>query len=409
MNLWQCPHPALFLKDICDSLESRQDHCIVSMPERLIPSFLDELIPVWSVTHNSPKQVRLENNSSLIDILSPLFLLDSAPPALDDLKGLLLKGAEMLVVVLPEVPLPIEKEFFDILLKDLMAYAKNCRDNDLRLDWTMLVIAPAGRKIPDQDIGLKCFRWWGYLHNSDVEYAVEDTLRASLGTGTKKERLAYWWIYPLCKGIAMSDPELVEMICQSVPQDMNELMHALADHELNTEENGKLVRAFLDTAPRYTLSRNIPPQGLAAELWHKGILDINCQGNVALHPAALLAAACQDELEKLVIHGQMQFFLPLVQEVHTLLYHKVEELVGGDLKAWIAENKDLESAQSEIGPFYAFLSYLNKEKGKRVPPKLISAAKKWRDFRNNIAHINMLSRQVIDDAFNSYEDILAMS
>ncbi len=408
MILWQCPHPALFVKEVCETLDTLQDHCIVSMPSRLIPNFQEELIFYCKSTRggNYIQLHQLEKAPPLRDALAPLFS-DSKASSLADLKNKWLIGASTLIVTLPDQPLFIEKEFFDFLINDLMAHAKNCRDNAETLLWNMLVIAPADRKIPSQDIGLKVFLWWGRLHNSDVEYAIEDAFRNSFGLETKKKTLDYWWLYPVCKGISRSDPDLVEMVYRNAPQGMDDLMVVLSEHELNTEENGNLVKAFLDLDnSRYKLTLNALPQGLAAKLWHKGILDLTFQGDITLHPAALLAAGYKNKLEKLIVQGQMQFFLPLVQEVHTLLWNKVEEYWGGNLEDLIPKDKNLESARDEIGPFYALLSYLYQKKGKSIPRVLHSAVKRWRQLRNDIAHIKMLSRQTIDDALTSYEEIL---
>lgn len=408
MILWQCPHPALFVKEVCETLDTLQDHCIVSMPSRLIPSFQEELVSYWKSTKGDYIRLHLlENETPLGDALAPLFSSGSEVSSLVDLKKNLLRGASTLVVTLPKQPLPIEKEFFDFLINDLMAHAKNCRDNAETLLWNMLVIAPADRKIPSQDIGLKVFLWWGRLHNSDVEYAIEDAFRNSFGLETKKKTLDYWWLYPVCKGISRSDPDLVEMVYRNAPQGMDDLMVVLSEHELNTEENGNLVKAFLDLDnSRYKLTLNALPQGLAAKLWHKGILDLTFQGDITLHPAALLAAGYKNKLEKLIVQGQMQFFLPLVQEVHTLLWNKVEEYWGGNLEDLIPKDENLDSARDEIGPFYALLGYLYHEKSKSIPHVLLSAVKRWRQLRNDIAHIKILSRQTIDDALTSYEEIL---
>ena len=407
MNLWQCPHPALFLKEICSNLEKVDTHCIVSLPERLIPSFQEELCAYWGDIWGDLPILTLDEETELTNAMSPYFATEDPITNLMGLTECVLRGSSTLAVVLTEKPHSKEQEFF-CFLNYLAAHAKNSRDNGHCLNWNMLVIAPADRPIPNPDVGLRCFYWWGHLHNSDVEYAIEFAFKDIFRNGTHQEKLAYWWLYPLCKGLSSGDPELVEHIIRDFPRDIETLIATLKKHELNTEENGQLVRNFLE-APQYTPKSNDYPRGILAKLWHKGIIDLDCSGRLAIHPAALLAAGQVENLEELVIRGQMFFFLPLVQDVHNLLSRRVEKHLGNVLEEFFPEDGAFDSARYEIGPFYAFLSYLYKEKGKSVPYHILDTAKKWRELRNDIAHIKMLSCQTIECALAAYENLLKMN
>lgn len=407
MNLWQCPHPTLFLKEICLSLEKGDAHCIVSLPERLIPAFQEEFRAYWKEFWGDLPLLALEEETELTDAMFPFFATETPPINLIDLTEGFVRGSKTLAVVLPATPHSNEKEFF-LFLNHLAAHAKNRRDNGLTMNWNMLVIAPADRPMPNPDIGLRCFYWWGHLHNSDVEYAIESAFSDIFRNGIRQEQLAYWWLYPLCKGLSSGDPELVEHIIRDFPKDIETLIATLKKHELNTEENGQLVRNFLE-APQYTPKSNDYPRGILAKLWHKGIIDLDCSGRLVIHPAALLAAGQVENLEELVIRGQMFFFLPLVQDVHNILSRQVEKHLGNVLEEFFPDDGAFDSARYEIGPFYAFLSYLYKEKGKSVPYHILDTAKKWRELRNDIAHIKMLSYQTIECALAAYEKLLKMN
>lgn len=388
-------------------MEKVDTHCVVSLPQRLIPSFQEEFRAYWKDLWGHLPVLTLEEETELPNAISSFFHTEELTINLADLTECTLRGYSTLAVVLPGQPHPKEQDFFRFL-NHLAAHAKNCRDNGLSLNWNMLVIAPADRPLPNPDVGLTCFYWWGQLHNSDVEYAIESAFKDILKNGIRQEKLAYWWLYPLCKGLSSGDPELVDHIIRDFPKDFETLITTLKKHELNTEENGHLVRNFLE-APHYTSKSNDYPRGFLAKLWHKSIIDLDYRGGLAIHPAALLAAGQVENLEELVIRGQMFFFLPLVQDVHNLLSRLVEKHLGGILEDWLPDDGSLATARYEIGPFYAFLSYLYNEKGKSVPYYIIDTTKKWRDLRNDIAHIKMLSYKKIEDAFTAYEKLLTMN
>lgn len=92
-----------------------------------------------------------------------------------------------------------------------------------------------------------------------------------------------------------------------------------------------------------------------------------------------------------------------------MLSRQVEKHLGGVLEEWIPDDGSLNSARYEIGPFSAFLSYLYKERHRSVPHHIVETARKWRDLRNDLAHINMLSYQKVSDAFNLYDKLFKLN
>lgn len=392
MSIWYSPHPKAFLREICTALATEKEHCAVSVPQYLLSSFRDELISYGRKSLGQLRIPQIDPQSSLEQNLCPLFIFHHEDEAgIASLPEATLSECRTLVIFLPETPLPWEDEFF-AFVNHMVAHAKFCKDQDVHMPWSLLLVIPSGRRMPREDIGLKVFHWWGRLHVSDLEYAIEQVL----GAAEVEEKHLYYWFYALCKGLASSDPGLVDFFLEALPTDMDSLVKALSLHELNTRENGQLVLSYLN-APHCHLDRHAPPQGAMAPLWHRGILDIDCYGRTALHPAALLAAGQTAELERLAVSGQMQVFLPLAQEVHSLLYRKIEHILGPGWGRLNAEN--FPALDSEIGPLSHYLYTYYRSK---LPIFLLNTAKHWRDLRNSIAHANMIPFAVALQAVRDY-------
>ncbi len=405
MNLWRCPHPALFLQEICDALDAMQNHGVVTVPARLIPSFQETLTDRWSGTRPI-RTLKLDGRTALVDALSPLFHTGGGTVSLAGLKDLALKGSSTLAVTLPASPCRAESELFDFLKGDLAPHAERTRRRGGFLDWNLLVVAPADRDAPAAVPGLRSFRWWGSLRHSDLEYAIEDAFRDIFGANARQDQIRWWWLYPLCRGIGAGWPELVDTLCRDTPEDMDALMDVLAKHDLHTAENGRLVRDFLNGAA-HAPSRGEPPRGPAAELWRRGLLDLDGDGDFAPHPAALLAAGRRDDLVRMVVRAQTQFFLPMVQKVHRLLRRQVEAQMACDLEELIPPNSNLDAARDEVGILYALLAEMHQVRGKPVHPHVVEAARHWSELRNSAAHFDLLPLEAVREALSLYEELLA--
>lgn len=396
MSIWYSPHPKGFLRKLCQALATADEHCAVTIPRHLLQSFQEELLSYGRKSLGELVSLRLDPDGTLLQNLSPLFTLSNKQEAiLSELADVPLKRCRTLAIFLPETLLPWEDEFFTFV-DEMTAHAKACKDQSRDLSWCMLVVIPFGRKVPREDIGLKLFHWWGCVHVSDVEYAIE----RAFGCYEEKERHLYCWFYALCKGVASMDPGLVDVFLQNLPTNIDSLIQCLRTHELNTKENGDLVQNyFRRTPPR--LSRNEIPREYAAELWQHGILDIDSEGRPSLHPGALVAANQIEELERLVVKGQMQVYLPLVQEVHSFIYRKAEYWLGS---GWDAKHKEAyPTLNSEIGPL-AFC--LENNYRKKIDRQYIETAKKWREIRNSIAHAQMIPFKNAVKAVADYQFLL---
>lgn len=396
MSLWYSPHPKAFLREICQVVGTEREHCAVSIPQHLIPSFREELLSYGRKSLGELQVLQLNPQVGLWGNLAPLFNIDAGgDKKLSDLPEMTLPRCRNLVIFPSEKPLSWEEEFL-AFVDTMAAHAKYCKDQGKRMLWSMLIVIPAGSKMPHEDIGLRVLYWWGRLHVSDLEYAIE----SNFGASEAQEYHLYCWFYALCKGVASGDPRLVELFQQQVPIDVDSLVNALAGHELCTEENARLVMSYLNSS-KYSLTRDVVPQGIAAELWHCGILDFDCYGKPSLHPAALVAAQKIDVLERLVVKGQMQVYLPLVQEVHEFLYNKIECLLG---YKWDGRNKkSFSSIKSEIGPFSV---YINRRFKDVLPKDILREALEWRDLRNSIAHAQMIPFDMAVSRVMAYQKLL---
>lgn len=375
MNIWYCPQGKAFMRALCRTLAKEVEHVVVSLPERHIPSFLTEFSSYGRKSLGPFMTVQIEDGRPLAESLMPAFQTEGRDVVLlEDFPELQVKKGSTIVLRFPS-HLSANRQECAGFLEIMAAHAKACKDRRESPPWNLIALMPAQLPLPREEIGLKTFVWWGKLRPSDLEYAVEQTLE-----GLALNEAAYYWYYALCKGLAVMDPGLVEAIVSNPPVSARQLVEVVQGHELLRNDVGELARRYYEMG-QSGINRQTLPHGIEATLWHLGALDIDCYGNPALHPAALVAAGLETRLETLLVQGQMQVYLPLVQEVHSFLCRMLEKRFGAD---WGKKNtQKYDSVESEIGklPFYMKEFFRRK-----ISQELIDLAFQWREVRNTIAH-----------------------
>lgn len=398
MNIWNCPHGKAFMRSLCRTLEAGEKHVAIRLPERHLSSFLKEFGPYATRFLGSIQKVVLEDGLSLEEALEPAFMPDGGKNrAPEDCFSRMVSGGPHLLVVLPPSArgtAPRLREFLALAADR----ARACRDGDRRLPWAMAAVVPADFGGLEDDTGLEVRDWWGKLHPSDLEFAIEQAL------ADITNEASYCWYDALCKGLARMDPELVDAIFRNPPVSAAELADVLREGPtVFDRELAERAWSYWQDPPA-ALRRDTPPKGeLETLLWERGALDIDCYGKPALHPAVLVAAGQEALLEKLVIQGQMQVYLPIVQEVHGFLCRNLAGICGPDWSGRDPEN--FTSVEQEIGSLAFYMNYLKDTLGMSIPRELTDLAHIWREVRNTIAHGNMISCQLAIRAMLLYAEV----
>lgn len=404
MISWQNISGRRFLKDIRRALEDGR-HCLAVLPgagevlemfDREVGSYLDRRIGI--VRH-----FRVDNGLSLEDGLRDIFAdEDGDEAATADLSELLARypGASCLVALFSPDLSPENARRAAGVLNRLAGLAKNRAENDEPILWNILAILPAHMPLPKPEVRLERFFWWNRLRPSDLENALENSLDpVSLPKGE------FWWLRSLCSGVAAADPSLAGLVADGHPKTLEDLCAILRGHPL-----ANLPRELLDDAIRINADRirthgDTPPTaGDEAALWHAGVLGLDCFGRPAMHPAVLAAAGQDTDVARLVVRGQIRELLPLVQDVHLAIWHRLcrehGDLWHRDKHAiWKHDDRNdrsttFESIEWEIGAMPAYFSeYWH------VPKEIYQLAQKWRELRHSIAHNQLFPRADLLDAF----------
>ena len=380
MNIWNCPHGKAFMRSLCRLQEAGDRHVMVRLPERHMPSFLKEFCGYSTRFFGTVQKVILEDDQPLAKSLAPVFMSNGVDsPLLEDYFTRTVKNSPNLLLVLPPKS-PVAASDCRKFLEMAAAHAKAFQDEDKRLLWSMVAVLPVQFDCPQEEIGLESWTWWGHLHPSDLEFSIEQAL------ADITNEAAYYWYSALCKGLARMDPELVDAIVLNPPTSVEELADVVQDSQaMFSPEVIDLACRYLQDPPSALRRDTLPKGEVEAALWKYGALDINCYGKPSLHPAVLVAAGHKEQLEKLVIQGQMQIYLPLVQEVHNFLCRTLTDLCGPDWST--RDTTKFQSVEQEIG---ALPLYMKTEFGMNIPKSLIDLAYTWREVRNVIAHNRMI-------------------
>ncbi|MBQ7457426.1 MAG: hypothetical protein IJS54_07465 [Desulfovibrio sp.] len=395
MNLWKCPSAREFMQDVCQTVRIHDSHVCLVMPGLGINTFvqeftayaenyLSEIIPIEIGKHNDPKACFLS-----------AFQTASAIPGLEAVMDCCAQSTYLLLVVSKDVADP--KGMIADLCQTIARLSKQKKDANATLLWRLIVVLPAHIPWPDETPSLKVNLWWGQIHPSDTEYAIEHCLRESIPSALHEWE--YLWLYSLCQGLAVIDPMIADTIFHQLPTCLEEIETLFDNHpvrKLSPEAQKAIIR--LDTLGN--IPQDQPKDGDVRLLWSLGALDMRENVSAMLHPAAYVAANRISSLERLVVQGQIKVYFPIVQEVHGFLCSQLQKSCGDH---WNKYDPHFQTINDEIGALPKYMSlYL---KGKH-DPELYELACSWRAIRNSLAHGTMIQCQTAIDAHKKYRNLV---
>lgn len=383
MDAWSGPAARDFFADIYDVLHNCQEHCGVVIPERWQRSFRAALLRSSQEGYGEIHIITLEpSNRLLADLAGEFCETGKKPTSVKELARRHLNEGQILALNFPNDIASWRKEYYEFLAW-ISADAKRRKDSGEPLNWSLLCILPPGSGFK-ADSGMRILEWWGRHYPSDLEFAIERALRPQ-----NLDPPAYTWLYAICRGLGNAAPDLVEYLAHKRLIDMENIIAALKAHELCNEEIGNMARKYGNAA----CSRSRPPAGQARCLWKAGALDIGCQGDPLLHPAALVACGLKYRLANLVVAGQMQVYLPMAQRVFHWLMKRMREKFGPDWSDRCPEKPD------GIGKLARILSNFFRTRAEEEA----TLANYWKDVRNNIAHAKLIPYKLALRAVNEYD------
>ena len=372
------PNLNIFLEEICASLRERASCATIVAPRRYHEDLSLAFRKYAENFLNLVYTVDVTGGESLLGALIPRFCEGDSPPSLTSLFDLPTRDGATLLVKYP--PENFSGEFLTFA-EEAASRSRTAATTNQPLLWSMVFIVPPDADFPAEDAGFARFYWWGKRYQSDLEYIIErEIIPRDYGNPASR------WFYALCKGVCEGAPELVPNLLAKEPAGLDDIVDVLRSSPVYNEENRRIALDYLEKySPPHT--RTALPQDFAAEAWAAGILDIGCQGQPRLHPAALLAARGAEYVEKLVVRGQCQVYIPMVPEATRVITESAERKLGPD---W---NRGIEEETLEIGGLHYHLN--NTLSGwSRGLREEIELAKYWRELRNELAHYKMIEARL---------------
>ncbi|MDR2612727.1 MAG: hypothetical protein LBG06_07865 [Deltaproteobacteria bacterium] len=248
--------------------------------------------------------------------------------------------------------------------------------------------------------GLVTLPWWGAVSQADCDVLFDAAVEES---GKKLTEWDYWWLKALAAGIGGDDPCLIGELVAREPRDMGSVRALLAAHPLSRRvpEDFEPEGEFL--YPGISPARSAPPDRPRDRVfWAKGLLSPN--RHTLYHPALL--AARGGLLDRFVSRGQRDVIFPLVEQVHGLLLHAFERMLGGGIwEHYLKESPLQEAAEREMGPLHKAMSdlaHLLPSKDRYQVEGLKDHAYRWKMIRHQLAHSLVLEYHVWHRAVDEF-------
>lgn len=403
MNLWKCPSGHVLREKMSTALRGNS-HCLVLIPEGQDPSaFQDDIRAHLEKWEGSVHSFLVDGDQSLKDGLR----LAVAQYGEEDtrrflsIEELVRRTSDQGSYLLASVSRDLDSRSLGVLkseLLELSTASKHCIESSGYLSWRLLLVVPAntGMSLP-ADVCLSPFECWGWFRAYDLEFAIDRHLHKFEGRPAD-----YRWIQALCLSVGRMGPDLVERIAEKMPKELEDVRQILREHELFVlaEKNKTLVESLLQTrCPTGSLWPDRPRSGVLDECWRLGFFNLDCHGQPGVHLAALEACKKTRTLEHMVVHGQIQIYLPLVQRVHNLILQTVERVSAIHPQA--GKNPNGDTHKYDIGPLH---HVVNCHKG-YYDPDLVETARLWREVRNTLAHNHFLPYELAVDAYAALQSL----
>ncbi len=402
MNIWYCPSGKAFLRRIRHAAQESCHSVILIPPTVDIEAFVNELGHYIAKKWGNVHVFSVDNEQSLLDGLCQIMGMDDMDDEIPaySMDALVQMASNVGACLLAQVDGDLSAEGTERLNRELksLALATKCwKEQGNSMYWQLVLALPGTVDLPCQsDVFVREFACWGWLRPADLEYAIDLCIPQSLSP----DSATWFWLYALCRSLAGMDPIFACPLVQALPRTMEEIQALLESHPA-----AALAERFKSDVHRIEEQRHCftglwpaqPPTPLAEKLWRVGLYNLNCHGRPCLHPVALAVCKRSKTLERMVVRGQIQVYLPLVQEVH----HFLLDVLGNLLPDWQQNiGSGYEGYRWDIGPLVACLQ----SSVRCCPPELVTLARLWRDVRNLMAHNQFLSFDLAITACRAYEE-----
>ncbi len=403
MNLWQCPSGHVLRVKVCQCLTG-DSHCLVLIPRgHDKDAFLDGIRDHLEKWQGGVYSFLVDREQGLRDGLRLAVAQYEEEDArrLLSIEDLVRRTSDQGSYLLAEVSPELDPRSLDVLAGELLELAtasKHCLDSPGYLNWRLLLVVPAdtGMRLPT-DVCLAHFECWGWFRAHDLEFAIDRHLRTF-----ERSPADHHWLHALCLSLGRMGPDLVESIAARRPKKMDDIRELLRSHELFAlagERKGLVEEALRTRLPTGSLWPDRPQSGVLDECWRLGFFNLDCYGQPGHHLAALEACKKTRTLEHMVVRGQIQIYLPLVQRVHNLILQTVERVSAIHPQA--GKNPNGDTHKYDIGPLHHVVNF---HKG-YYDPDLVETARLWREVRNTLAHNHFLPYELAVDAYAALQSL----
>lgn len=402
--LWQLPNASRFLDGVVESL-ALSKHAIVILPETILDSdpvlILSRRLSLQGLGSLTKVSLRHSEHEDILDaiveelgfdaceIVSNESFLDreDVPSRYIAITGVEAGGTNWMSS-----------------LSALMSKAGEHAQNSECTSFSLVVFATPRFSPPPSNLMLAHHHWWGILSSVDIDHATESCVSEYPPSCIAE----YYWLWAMCRGVAKIDPHLAQLIVEMSPKSVDELCELFSSSSSYTISD--IPHSFLKypEMPLNTVRVNPPVNGVMRDLWRCGHLDWHSGSGLVLHPHLLSSCGLQHEITRMVLKGQMQIILPLVEQVRQSLIYWIIREYGED---WINKlvgslsNDDLSGLKGEIGPLCHFI-FGSKSQIRRPSFKKISdMAWKWRNIRNEISHGRPISFDRLCDACEAFDSL----
>jgi len=400
---WNLPGVQGFLSEVVQSLE-RQKHVIILCPEtvmrenpalalrrRLADEGLGsiEWLDVSPNVHENPLE-------ALIKALN----LGRMPASFDALLGSdTVPFRFMGLLGIEKGDMRRQRMFADLLMR-AGDHAQSC----IHPPYLIIALTSPIFEPPPQNVRLVCHSWWGVINQLDIDCVTVKTLSA-FHQGRTTE---YYWAMSLVRGIAPTDPRLVELLIETLPRTLNALLEQLKEYARDLPSINCTGLAIGTATRSISFRKPLPPSnGKECTLWSQGLLDW-CNGKgTMLHAAVLATVGNMIEIEKRVLLGQQEVIFPLVERVRQAIVAWFNREFGNTWIDQVARNlKDDQQKDSmicEIGPLchHIFTPPIFRHAHADILTKL---AWRWKEIRNDLAHGKVIDYDTLDWGLSLYEE-----
>lgn len=395
MNIWSCLGAERIMQKFA---ESRQDcHGIVLVPLNFdTQAFIDSFYAYFDNHFGGLQVFSVDNEHTLLCRLREIIAAEHSF-SMEELMTTYPVCGCFLVACINEKLSDENCKILQTQINNLCLTVKHIKDNHGDIAWSLLIVISAINNVDIKtEAFLKKYEFWGWFRPSDLESVIEKNIEKYLNNSAD-----YQWINALCHGLARLDLSIVNMIADSMPKSIDDIVELLLNNyslSLNDNSiNGYINKLVKQENAIAELWSERPLDEMRDRCWRYGVFNQDCYGYPGIHPAALAHCKLRQTLEQVIVRGQIQVYLPQVLEVHQCLLRSVVKTTG---QYGEDVSKDFtEECKHDIGPMYHYLN-----QNRIYSAQMRNVAKSWRNVRNKLAHNKFLSYTEAIDAYAALEE-----